>query len=247
MSLRLAVYSDLHLEIAPWQPPAVEADLVILAGDIDNGTRGIAWARRNFSGPVVYVPGNHEYFHGDIATTPRALTQAAREHDVALLDGASLQLGQVRLIGCTLWTDYSLVGDDDRPKIMEQSRHRNPDFTFILRDQRPYAPEDAVSLCTTQKAWLKERLAEPFEGRTVVITHFAPHRGSIAPAFRGHPANPGFIVPMDDCMDQADLWIHGHTHTAFDYLVGRTRVRCNPRGYPDESSGFDPHCVMTVA
>jgi predicted phosphodiesterase len=246
VSLRLGVYSDLHLEVATWQPPPVEADLVILAGDIDNGTRGIAWARRTFSGPVVYVPGNHEYYRGEIAATNQALHRAARDYDVVLLDGATLNLEEVRFIGCTLWTDYSLVGANDRPGIMEQSRQRNPDFTFISKDQRRYTPEDAAALCATQKGWLKEQLEQPFQGRTVVITHFAPHRGSIAPAFQGHPANAGFIVPMDDCMDQVDLWIHGHTHTSFDYFVGRTRVLCNPRGYPDETSGFDPRCVVCV-
>jgi predicted phosphodiesterase len=246
VSLRLAVYSDLHLEIAPWQPPAVEADLVILAGDIDNGTRGIAWARRSFSGPVIYIPGNHEFYGHELSGTAEGLASAAREHDVVLLDGSTLQLGNVRLIGCTLWTDYSLASEEGRSKVMEQSRHRNPDFTYIRKGERAFAPEDAVVLCTAQKAWLKERLDEPFEGRTVVITHFAPHRGSIAPAFQGHPANPGFIVPLDDCMGLADLWIHGHTHTAFDYSVGRTRVRCNPRGYPDETSGFDASCVVSL-
>src|SRR5581483_10369997 len=92
--------------------------------------------------------------------------------------------------------------------------------------------------CRKHRAWLERKLYEPFGGRTVVITHFAPHPKSIAPAYTGHPANPGFVLDLSPLMGRAALWIHGHTHTAFDYEVKGTRVVCNPRGYPGEPTGF---------
>jgi hypothetical protein len=241
--VRLAVYSDLHLEIRPFDPPAVEADVVVLAGDVDNGTRGIEWARDRFSGRIIYVPGNHEYYLGSIGETSRDLRAAAAGARVDLLDCDRLDVSGVRFLACTLWTDYSLAGPAERGGVIERSRRHNPDHAMI----RDFAPEDAIALCGRHRAWLEQSLAEPFGGPTVVITHFAPHTGSIAPAFAGHPANPGFIVPLTGLMGGPRLWIHGHTHTAFDYGVSGTRVFCNPRGYPDESTGFRADCVIDVA
>jgi hypothetical protein len=69
----------------------------------------------------------------------------------------------------------------------------------------------------------------------VVVTHFVPHPGSIAPQYQGSPLNRFFVaedaVPLVERCG-ARLWIHGHTHTSFDYRVGDTRVVCNPRATP---------------
>jgi hypothetical protein len=157
-----------------------------------------------------------------------------------LLDCAEHRAGALRFLGCTLWTDYSLVGEAERPRVIEESRRKNPDYELIRHGERKFAPEDAVALCTRHRRWLEERLAEPFAGATVVITHFAPHPLSIAAAYATHPANPAFIVPLEGLMGRAALWIHGHTHTRFDYQVRGTRVVCNPRGYPGEPTGFQP-------
>jgi predicted phosphodiesterase len=245
--VRLHVLSDLHLEIRPLDPPAADADVVVLAGDIDNGVRGLEWARSAFAGHrVVYVPGNHEYYLGDMAETARSLRAYATHAGIELLDCDTTVIGGVRILGCTLWTDYSLAAPAERPEVIERSRRYNPDHSMIHVGDRPFAPEDAVALCARSRAWLARSLAEPFDGRTVVITHFAPHVGSIAPAFDRHPANPGFIVPLPDLMGRASLWIHGHTHTAFDYEVSGTRVVCNPRGYPDEGTGFRDDFVVDL-
>jgi len=95
-----------------------------------------------------------------------------------------------------------------------------------------------MALCRRHRAWLEAKLAAPFTGKTAVITHFAPHPKSIAPAYADHPANAGFVLDLEAMMGRAALWIHGHTHTAFDYEVRGTRVVCNPRGYPGEPTGF---------
>jgi hypothetical protein len=79
-----------------------------------------------------------------------------------------------------------------------------------------------------------------------VITHFAPHPLSIAPAYVSHPANPGFVLDLSEIMGQAALWIHGHTHTFFDYAMRGTRVICNPRGYPGEPTGFRPDLIVEI-
>jgi predicted phosphodiesterase len=244
--LRIRILSDLHLETAPFTPAETEADLVVLAGDIDNGAAGIEWAKRAFRQPVLYLAGNHEYYDGEYGDVQRAMAGAARGGAVDLLDCDGHVVDGVRFLGCTLWTDYSLAPAPERAAVIEDARQHNPDYLAIRYGERWMAPEDAIALHCTHRAWLEARLAEPFSGKTVVITHFAPHPGSIAPAYSGHPANPGFVVDLESLMGRAALWIHGHTHSFFDYRVRGTRIVCNPRGYPGEPTGFRPSLIVEV-
>ena len=244
--MRIRVLSDLHLEIWPFELPAAEADAVVLAGDIANGTDGIEWACENFAVPVIYVPGNHEPYDGDFDATWTAMRAAAQGTHVALLDCGELRIGGVRFLGCALWTDYSLAPEEGRAQVIDAARRINPDYRVIGYRGRSFAPEDAAELHRGHRAWLEGSLAEPFAGTTVVVTHFAPHPRSIAPAYAKHPGNAGFIVDLEPLMGRAALWVHGHTHSAFDYQVAGTRVVCNPRGYPGEPTGFRPGLVVTV-
>jgi predicted phosphodiesterase len=238
--MRIQFLSDIHLEVAPYAAPATGADFVVLAGDIHNGAAGIEWARERFSVPVLYVAGNHEYYDGEFNAVHDRLAAAAARTGVRLLDCTELRAGDIRFLGCTLWTDYSLAPADRRPRVIENARTRNPDFDAIRYGKRKFAPEDSIALARRHRSWLDERLAEPFVGTTVVITHFAPHPLSIAPFYAKHPANPSFVLDLEEMMGRAALWIHGHTHTRFDYRVRGTRVVCNPRGYPGEPTDFRP-------
>ena len=243
--MRIRVYSDIHLERAPFAPPAGDTDLVVLAGDIANGAAGIEWARDVFRAPVLYLAGNHEYYDGEFESVQAAM-RAAAGGGVELLDCTRAVIDGVRFLGCTLWTDYSLSPPSERPAVIEASRKLNPDYQKIRHGAREFAPEDAIALCNRHRAWLLAALEEPFRGKTVAITHFAPHPLSIAPAFANHRANPAFVIDLDEAMGQPSLWIHGHTHTFFDYRVRGTRVVCNPRGYPGEHTGFAPDLTVEI-
>jgi predicted phosphodiesterase len=244
--VRLRILSDLHLEIWPIALPPADADLVILAGDIDNGAKGIEWASRSFAAPVLYVPGNHEPYDGDFRATQKAMRTAAQGTRVELIECGERVIAGVRFLGCTLWTDYSLAPEAERATAIEAARKINPDYQVIRSGERKFAPEDAIALHREHRAWLARALERPFAGTTVVVTHFAPHPGSIAPAYAGHPANPGFIVDLNSMMGRAPYWIHGHTHTFFDYFASGTRIMCNPRGYPGEPTGFVADFVVTI-
>jgi hypothetical protein len=244
--VRIQIYSDLHLEHRPFAPPKVRADLVVLAGDIANGAAGIEWAKLTFSVPVIYLAGNHEYYEGEFESVQETMRVCARRCGIELLDCSELVVGGVRFLGCTLWTDYSLAPQARRPEVIEAARKLNPDYQLIRNGERKFAPEDVISLCSRHRAWLGAKLAEPFPGKTAVITHFAPHPLSVAPVYVDHRANPGFVLDLSVMMGQAALWIHGHTHTLFDYAVRGTRVVCNPRGYPGEQTGFDPNLTVEL-
>ncbi|HVJ59296.1 MAG TPA: metallophosphoesterase, partial [Burkholderiaceae bacterium] len=101
-------------------------------------------------------------------------------------------------------------------------------------------------------AWLDEQFAQPHDGPTVVVTHFAPARGSIAARFAGSPINGCFVSDLEARIRQwrPQLWLHGHTHDSFDYRVGETRIVANPRGYAPngviENAKFDPQLVIAV-
>ncbi len=244
--MRLRILSDLHLEAASLDPPPVEADVVVLAGDIDNGAQGIAWAQAQFDRPVLYVPGNHEFYDGELGVTLEQIHAAARGSNVTVLDCAERIVGGVRFLGCTLWTDFDLPVAMERKSMLALARSWITDFRAIRCGEKLLTPEDTMALHARQRAWLSAALAADYAGATVVITHHAPHPRSVAPQFAGHPANPGFVSDLTPLMGRAVLWIHGHTHTSFDYAVKSTRVVCNPRGYPGETTGFRPDFVATI-
>jgi Icc-related predicted phosphoesterase len=125
------------------------------------------------------------------------------------------------------------------------------DFSRVRIGQAPFTPEASAALFARDAAWLERKLAEPHAGPTVVVTHHAPSRRSVHPRFDGSPLNACFVSDLEHLLDgRACLWIHGHTHDSFDYVVGGTRVVCNPRGYAkngvDENPRFDADFCVNI-
>jgi hypothetical protein len=139
----------------------------------------------------------------------------------------------VRFLGSILWTDFGLFGEADKFFAMQQARQQMTDFTIIQDDGRRFSPEDAIRLHTASRDWLAVMLAEPFDGKTVVVTHHAPSSQSVHPRYARNLLTPAFASNLENIMDgdRTALWIHGHMHESFDYEVYGTRVICNPRGY----------------
>jgi predicted phosphodiesterase len=244
---RLRIFSDLHLEFFDWTPPPAPADVIVLAGDISGGADGVRWARRQFPDtPIVYVPGNHEFYGADLPVALEDLRAEARRLDVYLLDRDTCIVGGTRFLGTTLWTDYALYGStpDALDRAMADAADEMNDFRMIRWDKgQPLSPALVREMHVAQTQWLAQRLTEPFAGRTVVVTHHLPHPQSIHPKYEGTRFNPCFASDLDHLVrPPVALWIHGHTHESIDYVVNGTRVVCNPRGYlPHEPNpSFDP-------
>ena len=254
--MKLLILSDLHLESEPFElPQGVDFDVAILAGDIARpGRLGVNWARSEIGPgtlkPVLIVPGNHEYYSTIMETELRLMRQYCEGTNVQVLDGDEVVIGGVRFLGCTLWTDFRLrinvVSDlgggrtrmiSDMGRAMTQVERGLNDYRLIGTqvdnlDGRMLRTADTLRIHRQQRNWLRRRLAEPFEGPTVVITHHAPHRKSLEPRHAQSWNSPGFVSELPpDYFKVPVLWIHGHTHSPEDYQIGSCRVFSNPRGY----------------
>ena len=261
--MRLFVISDCHRDMRAaagilssdgWRSTlplsdATGIDVVVLAGDIDRGTKGLVWAGRESDRlglPVLYVPGNHEFYGYDIDRTREAMRlEAARYPLLHFLDNDEALIDGVRFLGTTLWTDYRAWRGDAEGN-MEIARMNIADHHLIHRGGRLFAPREALALHKMAREFLEDRLAQPFDGPTVVVTHHGPSPLCQHPAYPPSPVSAAFQSDLDDLIQryQPALWIFGHTHAAVDDRVGATRIYSNPEGYPGEliarPEGFDP-------
>lgn len=254
MTLRLWVMSDLHIDINRTFPfampdPRPAHDAVVIAGDIGEGLAdGVEWiaAQRLNVVPVIYVAGNHEFYardrYGELAAGRSA---AARHRNIHILDRDAMTIGNVRILGCTLWTDYALYGDPEQA--MRDAGKFLSDHVTISNSGRRWTPYDARAEHAVSRDWLASRLQTPGAGPTVVVTHHVPTEQSIAPRFRANRITPAFASNLDHLVVEADVWVHGHTHAGFDYRLGKCRVVNNPRGYlRREQTGFRNDLIVEV-
>lgn len=295
--MKLQLLSDLHLEANPGfvAVPAVGADLLVLAGDIGSYQRrrdGTVmdepdWGLQRFSPlpqfagwptPVVFVPGNHEYDALDLDSAHTELRVACERLGIHWLEREVLTLGDVRLVGTTLWSDYDALATRPEPlteagasgsakskpiarapvdPLTHRLRQREKAFraaNFYLskmEGRRAGTLFDAAAmreLALECQDWLRGALAQPFEGRTVVVTHFAPTLHSADPRYGLSPGTAGFCNALDDLLPLADAWLHGHLHCPTNLQVGRCRIMANPLGYAqkNEQDAFLPAALIVV-
>ena len=247
--MKIHILNDLHIEFEDFVPPDTDADVVVLAGDVGVGLGALPWIERCFPArPVIYVPGNHEYYHHDLALID-TLKRDAPDH-VHVLDNNAIEIDGVRFLGSTLWADFSLFGIADKYFALQQARSGMADFELIRYHGRRFTPEDSIRLHEQSRDWINQMLAQPFEGTTVVVTHHAPSPRSVHPRYARNLLTPAFASDLEALMEESrvTLWIHGHTHDPFDYRVHGTRVVCNPRGYaPDQlAEGFRADLVVRI-
>lgn len=242
--MKINYFSDLHLEFGSSEAPSNDAELIVAAGDIGLGLMGLEWLQ-TLNKTVIYVAGNHEFYdheHGQHVAQLRALAQGSNVHflenDVLIVDG-------VRFIGCTLWTNLLLEGDL-KANVLGLTLN---DFKKIQYQQEVFNQQHFTQLYKDSCQWLEAMVAQPFAGKTVVVTHHAPANWSWNKA-------PGDLKRMAYCNDlkgllyenPVDVWFHGHVHGISDYRIADTRVLCNPRGYVGKKlvPAFDLNCVVDI-
>jgi hypothetical protein len=270
--VKIQLLSDLHLEVHPhYRPrPAPGADLLVLAGDIGSyqpGSRleGGDFGLERFSPlrgwpvPVLFVPGNHEYDNLDFDAAHLRLRDTCDRLGLTWLEREVLVLERVRFVGTTLWADFdALVTEEDRSGQEErvlkrrEKAFRAADFylqkTGATRRGAPWLAEGWREQALVCQQWLKAALATPFDGTTVVVTHFAPSLRSADPRYGMSPGTAGFCNSLDPLLAQAQLWLHGHLHCQQDYRASGCRVVANTLGYATkgEQEGFREQLVLEV-
>jgi predicted phosphodiesterase len=255
--MKLYVLSDLHLEFSTFEPSKTDADVVVLAGDIGKGTSGIEWARSAFPDKeIVYVPGNHEFYGTQRLEMLAAMRTEAKESGVHLLDEDDVVIhsqdkqGSVRILGCTLWTDFMLFGEAKKSTAMSDGELCLNDFRVIREGAGTFTPARSIELHEQSLMWLKAKLDEPFDGKTIAVTHHLPSKQSVVDRFKDDLLSACFASELGCLFGKMDLWVHGHTHDNLDYESNGTRVICNPRGYVtyrgSENLDFNPELVIEI-
>jgi hypothetical protein len=113
-----------------------------------------------------------------------------------------------------------------------------------------WTPEASVVDHKAMKDMIKETVEADPRARYVVVGHHAPSRLSTKPRYQKDVVvNGGYSSSLDDFIldhPQIKLWTHGHTHDVFDYMIGSTRVICNPRGYAGHEEQANLWQLITV-
>lgn len=243
--MKFRVYSDLHLEKDVWAgrskfwSPAVLGDekeqTLILAGDIFYGVDSTSWAKdlcERFKN-VVMVLGNHDYWHQgrNIDDVNRFYRQVMTDtKNFHLLHNDFIELEGVIIYGGTCWTNCN-----NNPLVEIQAPHfMRPDFELIHQ----MSPNEWVKHHGLFVSGL-QRMLKMAPEKVIVVSHHAPSFNSIAEHYRGNfPMNYFYFSDLDYFMEYEEnigYWCHGHTHNSMDYMINKTRVLCNPRGYDDEN------------
>lgn len=248
---RTVFMSDLHLEMRGYDLSEfhlMDAELVILAGDIGMGTQGMEWAQTTFKCPVIYLAGNHEYYHCNLWVTRAALIQSSSQNHIYFLDCNSVVIGDVRFVGATIWTDFNLRGEMMRDVCMREAQRYMNDFRLITTPDGPLTPAYTTQLHQVARDYIRQVVAESAEP-VVVITHHSPSDVTTSPKYALNLLTAAFCSNADDLMDPKILaWICGHTHHSGIWLSRGVPILSNQLGYPRElGTGFRPGLTIADA
>ncbi len=209
--------------------------------------------QRGWPTPVLFVPGNHEYDGMDFDAAHARLRETCERLGITWLERECTVLQGVRFVGTTLWADFDALGPLAGKPLPEappmhaipggytaQLKARDEAFraanfylrkTGTTRHGEPWLAAQVREQALQCQQWLTAALAEPHNGPTVVVTHFAPSLRSADPRYGLTPGTAGFCNALDGLLPHARLWLHGHLHCPSDYVHQGCRVVANPLGY----------------
>lgn len=248
--MKVYLVSDIHWELGQRELtlPECQIDLIVLAGDIDRGYMSAQAARRiqvETQLPVILVAGNHEFYRGDWhGTLIEIRKEAQRSLNVHFLEQDAVVIEGVRFLGCTLWSNFEINGNANAAFHQIQARERISDFYLIANGGQQLTTRAMVDRFRDSYEWLDAELSKPFDGKTVVVTHFGPDRAAIHPRYLDDDMDaltPYFVSDCSDLMKRhrIDAWFYGHAHNSVDAIVANgTRLVANAMGYLGEDPAF---------
>jgi predicted phosphodiesterase len=265
--MKFALVSDVHLEFADWYPSNPDsADAIILGGDImvahdlygtyksDRFLDFLDNCVKEYK-HVIYIMGNHEHYHGDFAETSKLLRGACETRGIHFLDKECVTINDVTVIGGTLWTD---MNNNDEITLHAISKMMN-DFQCVKNSYRKtsfkgqdgkfhyrvskFTPEDSVEDHKKMMQYIQTVIEGKNDQKFVVVGHHAPSHNSVHAQYKNDTmTNGAYVSNLEDYIKdhpEIKVWTHGHTHFPFDYMIGETRIICNPRGYVGYERGTD--------
>lgn len=237
--MKIRIYSDLHLEFGRYDrqfSERGEEELVVLAGDIDVGTEGVTWAAETFPHvPVVYVLGNHEYYRQQFESLVAECRERASGTNVHVLECDAVDIGDIRVLGCTLWTDYELLGAERKAEAQRWAHGALADFALIKHQgAQPFLPASAAQRFCKSSLWLDQQITDA-DRPLLVVTHHAPTAATTSPLYQGQISNASFHSNAEHLMrSPVRMWVHGHTHHNVNLQRNGVHVLSNQWGYPNE-------------
>lgn len=250
----IQVLSDLHNELyrkkglpIPGLNVLSSTDLIVLAGDIDVGLNGLDWAIKEserVQRPIVYVPGNHEFYGHAYFDTLKKMQIVSEGTGVTVLSDDDTVINGVQIIGTTLWTGFSHIKKDALKAAMAAVEKKQQDYRQITFDSKgryqALTAKDSRELHWQSLDYLENILEQPFDGRRIVVSHHAPSLTSLSALYQQPGTAAAYASDLDDFIGsyEIDLWCHGHIHSKQDYQIGNTRIYANPRGYLNELAHY---------
>ena len=229
--------SDLHLEFdqkRKWigkYPLVVKGEILLLGGDImllaqqEKHNDFLDYVAKHYQA-VYWIPGNHEYYHSDIAGKGGMLNVAVRDN-VFLVNNACIKLGDTDLICSTLWSHISPENEWEISRAMS-------DFHVIKNGDRRFNVSDFNEMHREARLFVEQAVTNSRAKHKVVLTHHVPTLMNYPPKYKGDALNEAFATEMHDFIEGSgvDCWIYGHTHyNTPEFMIGGTRMLSNQLGY----------------
>lgn len=250
------IISDIHLDVNSELVSREIFDLGkntinIFAGDITPDIDEKIRFFKSFSGKVVFVNGNHDYYsdclnYEDIIDLTRQKISRYGTNNIVFLENDVVFIENLRIIGCTLWVDFDLYGTKEYSKYIAIKNIN--DFKNILTKNKLLTPDDVEQIHFKSRNFIENQLKIDWHGKTIIVTHHSPHAASISPRFLSSNLNPSYASNLEFLINKYSptLWIHGHIHNFFDGMIGNTRLISNPYGYDHENTFYKYPFVIEI-